>query len=247
MVVWEWGGVDTEGESVKTEIVGAVYAATHAVLTVLQSWLASDQAGKLVVFTHGAVGLAGEDVGDLAGAAVWGLVRSAQSEHPGRIVLIDTDAPVDAAALVATDEPQLLVRTERTYAARLTPIEPPLQTPSTAWQLEIGAGLSARASGFDAAGTVLVTGGTGMAGAVVARHVVERYGVGHVVLASRGGEGAPGAAELVAELSQAGAQVQVLACDVANRDEVAGLLARLAKSGPPLTGVINAAGCSMMR
>ena len=38
--------------------------------------------------THGAVGLAGEDVADLAGAAVWGLVRSAQAEHPGRVVLV---------------------------------------------------------------------------------------------------------------------------------------------------------------
>ena len=44
--------------------------------------------------TRGAMGLAGEDVTDLAGAAVWGLVRSAQTEHPGRIVLVDSDAPL---------------------------------------------------------------------------------------------------------------------------------------------------------
>ena len=61
----------------------------------VQSWLAGDGAGVLVVLTHGAVGLAGENVTDLAGAAVWGLVRSAQAEHPGRLVLVDSDGSVD--------------------------------------------------------------------------------------------------------------------------------------------------------
>ena len=92
------------------------------------------------------------------------------------------------------------------------------------------------------AGTVLITGGTGMAGAVLARHVVHRYGVGHVVLASRRGDRAEGAGELVAELTQAGAEVQVVACDVADRDAVAALLAGLPAQYPPFTAVIHAAG-----
>ena len=64
----------------------------------------------LVVSTRGAVGLPGEDVTDLAGAAVWGLVRSAQTEHPGRIVLVDSDAPLSdttIAAVLAAGEPQV--------------------------------------------------------------------------------------------------------------------------------------------
>ena len=62
------------------------------ILAVLQSWLRRRRrALVLAVQTRGAVALAGEDVSDLAGAAVWGLVRSAQAEHPGRIVLIDSD------------------------------------------------------------------------------------------------------------------------------------------------------------
>ena len=71
--------------------------------------------------------------------------------------------------------------------------------------------------------------------------MVHRYGVGHLVLVSRRGEHAEGATELVAELTQAGAQVQVMACDVADRDEVATLLAQLAPQYP-LTAVIHAAG-----
>ena len=69
-----------------------------------------------------AIGLAGEDVTDLAGAAVWGLVRSAQTEHPGRIVLVDSDAPLDddaIATVLALGEPQVLLRGGKTYTARV--------------------------------------------------------------------------------------------------------------------------------
>ena len=143
VVVWECGGA---GEGV----VGAVHAATHAALEVLQCWLGGDRAGTLVVLTHGAVGLAGEEVTDLAGAAVWGLVRSAQSEHPGRIVLIDTDTPTaadadtspDLVVLAAAGEPQLLVRAGVVHGARLAPAEQVLQLPAgeSAWRLAAGAG-----------------------------------------------------------------------------------------------------------
>ena len=90
--------------------------------------------------------LAGEDVSDLAAAAVWGLVRSAQAEHPGRIMLLDTDTdtdPVpDAAVLVGAGEPQLLVRAGTVHAARLTEAPPLLALPvqQSAWQLAVGGG-----------------------------------------------------------------------------------------------------------
>jgi len=104
------------------DVVTEVYAATRAVLPVLQSWLARDGAGTLVVSTRGAMALPGEDVTDLAGAAVWGLVRSAQTEHPGRIVLVDADAPLDGdavAAALAVGEPQVLLRGATVYTARV--------------------------------------------------------------------------------------------------------------------------------
>jgi len=111
-----------ESMPVVDDVVTDVYAATRAVLPVLQSWLARDGAGTLVVATRGAMALPGETVTDLAGAAVWGLVRSAQTEHPGRIVLVDTDGALDeesVAAALAVREPQVLLRGATVYTARV--------------------------------------------------------------------------------------------------------------------------------
>ncbi|MBW0017017.1 MAG: type I polyketide synthase, partial [Mycobacterium sp.] len=102
--------------------LAGVYAATGAALEVLQAWLARDRAGTLVVLTRGAMALPGEDVTDLAGAAVWGLVRSAQTEQPGRVVLVDSDVPLDdtaVAAVLAAGEPQVLLRGGTLYTARV--------------------------------------------------------------------------------------------------------------------------------
>ena len=92
---------------------------------------------------------------------------------------------------------------------------------------------------LDPDGTVLITGGTGGLGALFARHLVEQYGARHLLLVSRRGPAADGAAELVAELTGLGADVRAQACDVADRDQVAGLLGSLTR---PLTAVIHAAG-----
>ncbi len=135
VVVWQCG-------SFGDDVVGSVYAATHAALHVLQRWLAGSQIGTLVVLTHGAVGLPGEGVGDLAASAVWGLVRSAQAEHPGRVVLVDTDAEVDAAVLAAAGEPQLLVRAGAVHVARLVLAPRLLALPpqEPAWRLSTSGG-----------------------------------------------------------------------------------------------------------
>src|SRR6202012_6052020 len=84
--------------------------------------LTEHDSGVLVVSTRGAVGLTGEDLTDLAVAAVGGLVRSAQTEHPGRIVLVDSDAPLSdttVARLLAVGEPQLVLRGETIPTARV--------------------------------------------------------------------------------------------------------------------------------
>ncbi|MEW2404487.1 SDR family NAD(P)-dependent oxidoreductase [Streptomyces sp. NPDC046862] len=91
-------------------------------------------------------------------------------------------------------------------------------------------------------GTVLVTGGTGALGAAVARHLATAHGVRRLVLTSRSGPDAPGAAELLADLRDAGVDVQVTACDVGDRNAVAALLDRLDTEGQRLSGVVHCAG-----
>ena len=132
---WEWRPDSAAG-------VASVYTATHEVLRVLQSWLTGDGAAVSVVLTRGAVGLPGEDVSDLAGAAVWGLVRSAQAEHPGHVVLVDSDGSLDIGAVIGCGEPQLLVREGVAYNARLRPVSsrPVLRLPEApaVWRLAAG-------------------------------------------------------------------------------------------------------------
>ncbi|WAC89322.1 type I polyketide synthase [Mycobacterium sp. Aquia_213] len=131
LTVWSPSSGDT---------VESVYTATHEALGVLQSWLAGDDARVLVVLTHDAVGLAGEDVADLAGAAVWGLVRSAQAEQPGRVVLVDSDGSLDIADVAGCGEPQLVVRSGVAHGARLTPSRSVATLPAGQWRMSVGGG-----------------------------------------------------------------------------------------------------------
>ncbi|MFI0269784.1 type I polyketide synthase [Streptomyces luteogriseus] len=215
---------------------GGTIAATHdvvrRVLEVLHHWLADARltASRLVLLTRGAVAAGDPDrTGDPAAAAVWGLVRAAQSEHPDRIVLVDLDDdPATYRALpraLATGEPQLALRAGAASVPRLARHTAAPQTDP----------------GFGPDGTVLVTGGTGALGAVVARHLVTAHGVRHLMLASRSGEDAPGAAGLLADLTGLGADVRIVACDVADREALAAML-RDIPADRPLTGVVHTAG-----
>ncbi|MCA1218801.1 SDR family NAD(P)-dependent oxidoreductase [Streptomyces sp. 8L] len=95
----------------------------------------------------------------------------------------------------------------------------------------------------DPAGTVLLTGASGALGGLVARHLVAEHGVRNLVLASRRGPDAPGAAGFAAELTGLGASVTTVACDVSDRESLLGVLAAI-PAEHPLTAVVHIAGTS---
>ncbi|MER5757347.1 SDR family NAD(P)-dependent oxidoreductase, partial [Streptomyces sp. NPDC002088] len=229
----------------------AVHAALAGFLDTLQSWLAEESLSRsrLVVVTH--AGPAGDDLSgaDLAGAALRGLLRAAQREYPGRFTLVDTDGQdtaTDVFLMACTGaEPEVALRAGTARVPRLTPVT---QGTDTQAREADGGAAAARdteaavsAPALDPDGTVLITGATGALGRQVARHLVHRHGLRRLLLLSRSGAEASGAAELEAELAAAGATVTLAACDVADREALAAVL-RTVPARHPLTGVFHTAG-----
>ncbi|WP_405997989.1 SDR family NAD(P)-dependent oxidoreductase [Streptomyces sp. NBC_00829] len=218
---------------VDTALPTAVADALHRALELAQAWLADDRfAGSRLVFvTRDAVATtAASDVTDLIHAPLWGLLRSAQSEHPDRFVLLDLDEREETLralpAALATAEPQLALREGKALVPRLARVAaaPGQDTPP-----------------LDPEGTALITGATGTLGGLVARHLVAEHGARRLLLTSRRGEAAAGAAELLAELRELGAEVTLAACDAADRDALAALIDAI-PAEHPLTAVVHTAG-----
>ncbi|MER7842276.1 type I polyketide synthase, partial [Streptomyces sp. NPDC096040] len=211
-------GAATEAEADPVAAVGRALGAVH-------TWLAEDRfAGtRLALRTRNART-------DPAAAGVWGLLRSVQQEHPDRFLLADfedgdgTDGTGIPAAAWNVPGGQLVVRDGMVLVPRLShvPLSRITDRDGATW---------------DPGGPVLITGGLGALGAALARHLAGDCGVRELVLTGRRGLDTPGAAELVAELRELGAEVAVVACDVAEREAVAELLAE-----HPVTAVVHAAG-----
>ncbi|MFE7512662.1 SDR family NAD(P)-dependent oxidoreductase, partial [Streptomyces sp. NPDC057540] len=213
-----------------------VRAVLDPLLALQRDWQADEHlaAGRLLVAARGAVAARDGDTVDPVAAAAWGLLRTARSENPDRIALVDhdgTDASLRALASgTGPAESELALREGTWYAPRLAAL-PDTSAPD--------AGAAARP--WDPDGTVLVTGGTGTLGGLVARRLVTGHGVRHLLLTGRRGAAAPGAAELAAELTALGAEVRIEACDAGDRDALAALLAGI-PADRPLTAVVHAAG-----
>ncbi|CAL9654641.1 type I polyketide synthase [Streptomyces sp. enrichment culture] len=189
--------------------------------------------------TQGAVGTGPHDAPTSpAQAGVWGLGRAAALEHPrrwgGLVDLPATLAPDTVALLpdviaAGTEEDQVALRGGKAYGRRLVHAPTGHRTAPRAWKPR---------------GTVLVTGGTGALGAHVTRWLAGN-GAEHVVLTGRTGDG-PHIEELRAELRSRGTRLTVAACDTADREAMAGLVARLAGDGTPVRSVVHAAGVSVL-
>ena len=199
-------------------------ATLHRILADLQAFLADERfaSTRLLLVTRHAVAVRSDEDVSVAMAAGWGLVASAQSEHPDRIVLVDIDDDVDETLLrqaAVSGEPRTAVRDGRLHTPRLTRLGVTGETVTLA-------------------GTVLITGGTGELGRLLAHHLVDTHGVRRLVLASRRGMAAPGAAELVAELdARPDVAVTVVSCDVSDPAALADL-----RAAHPITAIVHAAG-----
>ena len=286
------GGV--AGNGVAGNVGAEARAVTGRVLELVQEWLSLDALpdSRLVLVTRGAVAAApGDAVSDLAASAVWGLVRSAQSEEPGRIVLVDlgevapgevgpdelvgvgvgggddatgggvagngvagngvalkagaAQGAVDSGAhtdvlnpgspltaALASTEPEIALRGGAALGRRLArpaaEAEPTNATTATE---------PTKLDGITP-GTVLITGGTGLLGSLVARHLAGTGRAGELLLLSRSGPRAAGVAALAADVAEAGVGVQVSAADAADREALAAVLEPVGN----LTGVIHTAG-----
>ncbi|WP_435830379.1 type I polyketide synthase, partial [Saccharopolyspora shandongensis] len=213
--------------STDDDLACAATRLTCEALTQVQSWLAHDLSTRLALLTAGAVAVRPGDVPDPATAAVWGLLRPAQNEHPGRILLIDVDTATKNEAVEQAisdalhhDEPQIAVRDGAMFVPRLRPAPEP-----------------GEATAPDPNGTILITGGTGALGSALARHLAARH-TGRLLLVSRQGPAAPGAEALGREL---GTSADIVACDVTDPEALDRLLDGI-PADEPLTGVIHTAG-----
>jgi acyl transferase domain-containing protein/acyl carrier protein/aryl carrier-like protein len=222
-------------------VVDAAYAASLRMAALVGAWVSDERlaSSRLVAVTQKAVAVKAEEpVPGLAAAPVWGLMRSAQSEHPRQFVLVDVDGEkatwrtllgaVNAAA--ASEEPQLALRDGVAFVPRLERVPFPTD----------GTGAGKNSVTFDPDRTVLITCATEDLGAVLALHLVSEHGVRYVTVAPEPGLGHPAAREVMAELAGLGAKVRIAACDVTDDEQ----LARLVESVPaerPLGAVVHAA------
>jgi pimaricinolide synthase PimS1 len=218
----------------------AARTVTTAALGWLQRLLAEprlDTTG-LVWVTRAAVGASVED---LAHAPLWGLLRSARGEHPERVLRLidvgrgDENLALLGRALLVSGDPEVVIQGGAVCVPRLVRV-----SAGDAGERTGDSETSARP--LDPNGTVLITGGIGRLGQTVAHHLVSKYGVSHLILTSRTGPQAPGTDALIQRLEAAGAErVQILACDAAERDDVARVLASV-DAAHPLTAVFHLAG-----
>lgn len=245
----------------ETDMLGQALSLASKALVQLQTAAANSFAQPIVWITRQAVGARFFDGGDkpatghslvnghsnghndqrersLTAAPLWGLMRTARSEHPElRLRLIDLDLErstsetLASALVLSSEEPECAVRQGRLLVPRM--------------QKSPGVGKSADRKTeriVTEGGTVLITGGLGGIGKQVAKWLATTHNVRSFVLASRRGLKTPGADAVVTELEQLGATAVVTACDVGDYHSMRRVFAMFDDGGTSLRGIVHAAG-----
>ncbi|KAI2623012.1 polyketide synthase [Hypomontagnella submonticulosa] len=217
--------------------VGVVQMAHKIIVEALSQLQAVIRAGFAVPMVwatrHAVAAGAGDQPVGIGAAPLWGLMRTARSEHPELLLrMVDLGEETDLAALglaiMLDDEPEIAVRKgqlliphlERARLVAPTPIRRPI---------------------LRAGGAILITGGLGDLGSRVARRLVGSHGVCDLVLMSRRGMESPGADALVAELARLGAKATIVGGNVADLGSLKAVM-QIFTPDRPLRGVIHAAG-----
>ncbi|UJW29889.1 AMP-binding protein [Saccharothrix sp. AJ9571] len=222
LVVPERGGPE--------DVAEAVGDGVRSMVAELTAWLADERlsASALVVATRGAVATSErEDVGELRRAPLWGVLRSVQAEHPGRIRVVDVetlDGAETGAALISAvtgPDPQSAVRSGVVLVPRLARVAVPAEP----------------VPAIEPRGTVLVAGADGLRGAAIARHLATAHGVRQLLLMSADGWPDAAAAELTADFAAIGAELTLETGTAADRGTLESLLSN---GKQPIAGVVNA-------
>ncbi|MFD0344872.1 SDR family oxidoreductase, partial [Streptomyces sp. NPDC127117] len=219
-----------------TDRITDIHTRVADTLARLQTWLREDHPDttRLIVLTHGATTAGNTPITDLAAATTWGLTRSAQAEHPDRIILIDTPTNTPTpdhhtlTTLTNLQEPQIALRTNTTLIPRLTRTPTPTQTTQPL---------------ADATnGTILITGAGGALGTLIARHLAHTHNARNLVLATRRPNGGPNGHQLTTELHNLGTTARWATCDATDHNALATLINDITTQNGNLTGIIHAAG-----
>ncbi|MGQ4375226.1 SDR family NAD(P)-dependent oxidoreductase [Streptomyces sp. SAS_267] len=252
---WPRPASDAEPAAAAQEVAATALAELRALIA-----LTDDLApARTVWVTRGAVATGAQDaVPGLAQSVLWGLARSARAEHPHLgLTLLDLGGadPADAlpTAVAHSGEPELALREGSLLVPRLmraraaTPLGIPPVTAAhesprrgNASNTPADLDVAGRRTLVPTDGTVLITGGLGAVGRQIARLLAE-HGVPRLLLISRQGSADPRAAEVTAELTSLGTEVELAECDVTDAAALAGVLAQVGDA-LPLRGVVHCAG-----
>ncbi|MDI5940201.1 SDR family NAD(P)-dependent oxidoreductase, partial [Micromonospora sp. DH15] len=218
---------------------GDSLAAAHAVaertLHQLQQWLTNPHLTHthLVILTQHAIPTTPHPPINLPTTTTWGLIRTTQTENPGRITLIDHDHHPTTnhtiTTALTTGHPQLAIRNNHLHTPQLTP------TTTTA---------TATANPhptLDPNGTILITGGTGTLATHIAQHLITHHHIKHLLLLTRTGPHTPHAQQLHQHLTNLGAHPTITTCDTTNPHQLTTTINNIPPNHP-LTAIIHTAG-----